>query len=239
MKTVRKMALLTPMILILALSSGCVALQELEQENEQLRRSNTELQSQVDRLQMRIAELQGTIRSAQEIADQRASEIEKLRAKIGATPGLDILDTPEGIVIRMSNQILFALGSTDLDQEARSTLQSVGRALQTDFAGHSFRVVGHADKVPLRPGAKYPSNWELSSARACAVVRFLVDGNFVQPERIVAAGHSYYDPAVPWAGKTNVPENRRVEILVLPRRTDSSFSPGTPQQRRDLPITPK
>jgi chemotaxis protein MotB len=95
-------------------------------------------------------------------------------------------------------------------------LKNVAHRLNSSYRANLIRVEGHTDDVPVnKVRDKYPSNWELSTARACAVVRYLVDQASLSPRRIYPAGFSSYKPIV--AAKTTSARrtNRRVEILIL------------------------
>jgi chemotaxis protein MotB len=79
-------------------------------------------------------------------------------------------------------------------------------------------VEGHTDNTPLSPALKerFPSNWELSTARAVAVVRFLQKEGQLQPERLSARGYSYYRPVASNKTKEGRHQNRRIEIILGP-----------------------
>jgi chemotaxis protein MotB len=237
-------------------SSGCAELDELRAENEQLRKVNanwkssyTALEAEKNKLTEENSVLNGRIeavaRESKDITSKKDEEIEALRAKLGKSPGVELLNTPEGIVIRLSNKVFFDLGKETLNQKSCSTLDKVGKILEAEFKGQAFRVMGHTDKVPMRATSKFKSNWELSCMRACSVVRYLIDKKFIDAEQITAAGHAFYEPAVPWKGRTNVPENRRVEILVVPKPpkvpepAPSDKPPVEEEEEAPLEVTPK
>ena len=81
-----------------------------------------------------------------------------------------------------------------------------------------IHVSGHTDNVPIAPHNryKYPSNWELSAARAAAVVRFLIDQSDLAPENLEAVGHSFFKPIAANDTPENRAQNRRVEIVIVP-----------------------
>ncbi len=220
---------------LMLLSTGCAEIEQLREENAELKRANRKLKSDNASMRSELVGIGMKLEDLEAAVREKEDRINSLREKLGKTPGVDFLNTPEGIVIRLSNRILFALGQDTLDATAKNTLARVGKILSSDFQGHYFRVMGHTDKVGFK--VKKITNWELSCTRACTVVRFLVDSKYVAPEHITAAGHSFYDPATPWRGKTAVPANRRVEILVLPKMKSSAAPPVPPSG--DLPSTPK
>jgi chemotaxis protein MotB len=79
-------------------------------------------------------------------------------------------------------------------------------------------VEGHTDDVPLSAALRkrFPSNWELSTARASAVVRFFQQEGGIQPKRLAARGYSYYRPVVPNDTEKGRQQNRRIEIILGP-----------------------
>jgi chemotaxis protein MotB len=81
-------------------------------------------------------------------------------------------------------------------------------------------VEGHTDNVPIGPDLVhiFPTNWELSVARAVAVVRFLQEKGGIQPKRLSARGYSYYRPVAPNESEEGRRQNRRIEIILIPVR---------------------
>ena len=79
-----------------------------------------------------------------------------------------------------------------------------------------LRVDGHTDDVPVNPGGRFKDNWDLSSARAIAVVKFLI-ANGVAPKRLVAAGFGQYQPLDPEDTPEARAKNRRIELKLTER----------------------
>ena len=79
---------------------------------------------------------------------------------------------------------------------------------------NGIRIEGHTDDVPIRT-AKFASNWELSTARASAVVAYLAGSGGLAPERLSAAGYGEYHPRVPNDNAENRAKNRRIDIVIL------------------------
>ncbi|RKY53073.1 MAG: hypothetical protein DRP92_04290 [Candidatus Neomarinimicrobiota bacterium] len=137
--------------------------------------------------------------------------MKELAKAMGYEKDISVEMTTTGFLIRMGSRVLFDLGSADLKPEAYPILQLVGEVLKEDVA--EVVVCGHTDNLPIRSG-KYPSNWELSTARALSVVKYLINKVGVPPEILVAAGYSEYRPLVPNTSEENRQKNRRVEFLV-------------------------
>lgn len=120
-----------------------------------------------------------------------------------------------GLVIRMStDEILFELGSAQLKPMAVSFIDTISGILRE--TANQVWVEGHTDDKPIQPGYVYPTNWELSTARASAVVRRLIDPNGLSPERLRAAGYADTKPRFPNDSEEHCYLNRRVEIVIKP-----------------------
>jgi chemotaxis protein MotB len=126
---------------------------------------------------------------------------------------IDVEDREEGLTLRLKDRILFGLGQSELSKEAEPILSDVAKYIRT--MPNKVRVEGHTDAVPMAPGGKFASNWELSGARAASVVRFLIDRCNISPTRMSFAGYAEYKPIKPNIPLVGNAENRRVEIVVL------------------------
>lgn len=120
--------------------------------------------------------------------------------------------TERGLVVHILESALFRVGSADLEPRAVEILQTVGSNLK-DLPNH-VRIEGHTDDRPINT-ARFPSNWELSSARATSVVRFFIDSVGISADRISALGYGEFRPVVPNVSIENRSRNRRVDIVVL------------------------
>lgn len=119
--------------------------------------------------------------------------------------------TKDGLMIRlMSDDFLFDSGSATLKSGSAPILRRTAQLLRLD-GRHAIRVSGHTDDVPVH--GQYPSNWELSTARASAVVRALARYR-VAPARMEAVGKSYLAPVASNSSASGRSKNRRVEILI-------------------------
>jgi chemotaxis protein MotB len=119
--------------------------------------------------------------------------------------------TSQGLVIVFLEPVLFPLGSAALLPEGRAVLLSVAKVLNT--VPNAIEVRGYTDDLPIDT-PQYPSNWELSAARALTVLHFLISQGQVDPTRLEAAAFGQYHPFAPNGPEGN-PVNRRVEIVIL------------------------
>jgi chemotaxis protein MotB len=140
---------------------------------------------------------------------------QKIKADLERT-GKDKLINSEiserGLVIHIMESALFRAGSADLEPKAREILDMVASHLG-DLPNH-IRIEGHTDNVPIN-NSRYPSNWELSSARATEVVRYFTDNHGIDPKRVSALGYGEYRPLAANNNDENRAKNRRVDVVVL------------------------
>jgi chemotaxis protein MotB len=113
------------------------------------------------------------------------------------------------VTVRMAERVLFPSGSATISIDGKQTLQKVGEAFK-GVKGRIIRVEGHTDNVPIHT-ERFPSNWELSAARAIAVVRYLQDRG-VDPAVLGAAGYAEFQPIAPNDTADGRAQNRRIEI---------------------------
>jgi chemotaxis protein MotB len=117
------------------------------------------------------------------------------------------------MILQLPNDVLFDSGQAAVKQDGQRALAPVGGVLKT-LTGRKFQVAGHTDNVPI-DRAKFASNWELSTARAVAVVHFLV-AQGVPSEALSAAGYGEFAPLVANDTTEHKAKNRRIEISLVP-----------------------
>jgi len=130
---------------------------------------------------------------------------------------ITIKELEGGISLSLVDRILFKLGEATLTPQGEKVLAKVGEGLKK-IQGKMVRVVGHTDTIPIRKEYldKFPSNWELSAARASTVVRYFQDKSGLEPKGMEAVGRSFYQPTAPMDTEKNRALNRRVEIFIAP-----------------------
>jgi len=122
------------------------------------------------------------------------------------------LDRKGLIVTLLTDKALYDSGSADLRPTTRAILDEVDGFLKQN--ANAVRVEGNTDDVPITTSS-YPSNWELSAARATNVVRYLVEHDRLEPTRVSLAGYGEFRPLHPNATETDRQLNRRVDIVIL------------------------
>lgn len=122
-------------------------------------------------------------------------------------------NTPRGIAIRLSDRLLFDLGSAELRESALPVLDKLSD-LFARLENATVSIQGHTDDLPVMPGSRFRDNWELSAARALSVLRYFVDVKGLEAGRFEVAGYADTRPVAPNTSEKNRQLNRRVEIVV-------------------------
>ena len=138
---------------------------------------------------------------------------------------IKITQLADRLSVSMVDKILFPSGEADITPAGVKILERVGKVLK-NTKNKIIRVEGHTDNVPIKPPLqkKFPTNWELSTARATNVVRFLQEKVGVEAVRLQAIGMAEYHPVASNATPAGRSRNRRIEINLLPDITDRSPS---------------
>jgi chemotaxis protein MotB len=190
------------------LDKARTALSELEALRPQLEAKNAELAQaakELDDAKTRLAELDAAQKKMEESLkaelDQKTIKLEKLNDRLTVT---------------FVDKILFDSGSAKVKESGKSSLKKVADSLK-ELSGHVIHVEGHTDdqKIGAATARQFPTNWELSTARATSVVRFLQESG-VPPERLYAVGGGLYHPVSPNDSPAGRAGNRRVEIVLSP-----------------------
>ena len=122
-----------------------------------------------------------------------------------------VLQDDNTVKISLRGPLLFDLGSAELREETVGFLHQV--ALVLAKTNNEVHVVGHTDNFPIHSDL-FPTNWELSTARASRVARHLIEQGPLDPGRFTVMGYSLYRPVEPNIGPESKQRNRRVEIII-------------------------
>lgn len=150
-----------------------------------------------------------------DIADEKGEmslifqELQKAASELGLEEDLTFSFFRHGLVVSLSDKALFDLGVAEISQDAFPLLDKIGDIISN--TSHLVRIEGHTDDVPIHT-YRFPSNWELSTARAVNVLRYFLDIHEISTERLSAAGFGEFQPIVPNEGPELRSKNRRVEI---------------------------
>jgi chemotaxis protein MotB len=146
--------------------------------------------------------------------DRLGRELTQTLSNQVATHTVSIHMGRDGLVISLREAGFFASGSAAPKPETLPTLRQIAASLRR--TGYDLRVEGHTDNVPIHT-SEFDSNWELSTARATRIARILLDLKSMPPDRISAAGYAEFHPVAPNSTPEGRAENRRVDLVVLPR----------------------
>ncbi|MBI5509615.1 MAG: OmpA family protein [Deltaproteobacteria bacterium] len=185
------------------------------------------LRRQIETLDRQLQEALGTTNTLAAQVAQRERELDEL---VGAQEELQeelysqiaegdiaVRQSRGQLVVDLVDKILFPSGEADLSDAGKTVLRKVGEAF-VKVPDKLIQVGGHTDDVPISAKLKgrFPSNWELSAARALNVVRFLEDEVKVPGGRLLAAGFSQFRPVGANVTKEGRRRNRRIEVVLLP-----------------------
>ena len=143
------------------------------------------------------------------LIQQKVEDRFKSLNKIG---GIETEITERGLVVHIMESVLFREGSANLEAKALDVLDVLGEAI-IGRPNH-VRIEGHTDDRPIAT-PRFPSNWELSSARATEVVRYYIENHDIEPDRISALGYGEFRPIRPNNSIENRAANRRVDVVIL------------------------
>ncbi len=213
--------------------------QQLEMENKtvaDLREQVTKLVDENNRHLNTIEDQKGTIeglegrleqeRSVVQQKDKKISDLEKTRAEIEnslqeqiAQKNIKIEEIEGKLKVTFVDKILFDSGSVTIKPKGREVILTLADSFK-DNKGQSIVVEGHTDDVQIGSALqdRFPTNWELSAARATSVVRFLQEKGAIEPERLTASGFSFYKPVDTNETDEGRKQNRRIEIILIPER---------------------
>ncbi|MFQ3573099.1 MAG: OmpA family protein [Thermodesulfovibrionales bacterium] len=174
--------------------------------------------STIDKI--KVEKFSGSIRQAFSIIEQpinlyeerTAMIFEDIRNIIHELPGISLKKDSRGTVITLSDAVAFPSGSADLTDEIKPFLENVSKILKSNT--NRVTIEGHTDNVPIMT-ARFRSNFELSTARASSVLKYLIDTGLM-PDRFAVAGYGEFRPIADNTTPEGRAKNRRVEIIVHP-----------------------
>lgn len=183
---------------------------ELEKENENLKQRIDTLQAEAEALERQREEEVKEMKSTYgDLLEGMKSEIEKGKITITQLKGK--------LKVNMLDEILFDSGKTTIKPEGVEILERVGEIL-LNVKDRAINVEGHTDNVPIGPelARRYPTNWELSAARATNVARYLQEKIGIDPTLLSATGYGEYYPVASNEDEEGRAKNRRIEIVLVP-----------------------
>lgn len=152
------------------------------------------------------------------ISAEEQREFEQLEEKVkdiveqNDISGIEVNMDERGLVIRFVDGVLFDSGKAHIKESAKSILNKIAPELKESH--RHVRIEGHTDNLPIST-REFPSNWELSTARAVNVVKFMIENHNFSPYILSAAGYGEYRPVAPNDSAKHRALNRRVDIIIL------------------------
>jgi chemotaxis protein MotB len=172
-----------------------------------------------EELKAKVAELSTKAEKAEQLekATQTYLDLQKKLEKEIQDGQVKITEMKNRLTMTMVDKIIFPSGSAKISKEGGKVIDKVVSILK-NIKDKRIQVEGHTDNVPIVSSLKkrFPTNWELSTARATEVVRYLHEKGGIDPLLLSATGYAAYQPVAPNDTVANKVKNRRIEIVLLP-----------------------
>ncbi|HYT15584.1 MAG TPA: OmpA family protein [Burkholderiales bacterium] len=195
--------------------------ESLQSQRSALERQQADLRKQIDALEQQKAQL---LTASQQNKSQYDALVRNLTEEVKKGE-LQVRQYKDMLTVDVAEQLFFDSGRANLKDTGKAVLKKVGDALK-GYEDKVIRVVGHTDNVPISKAAQkvFPSNWELSVARATTVVRYLQEVG-IPPERMVASGRAEYQPVAENDTPEGRKKNRRIEITLIDKNLVQEAAP--------------
>ena len=220
-------------VLAAAVMAGCVSKGDYEKleadknaEIAGLKKDRTGLEQQQADSKKRIDALEQEKAQLQTASQQKQTQYDALVANLTdevKKGELQVRQYKDMLTVDVAEQLFFDSGRADLKDTGKAVLKKVGDAVK-GYEDKVIRVVGHTDNVPIKTKA-FPSNWELSVARATTVVRYLQEVG-VPPDRMIASGRAEYQPVAENDTADGRKKNRRIEITLVDKNLAQEMAPA-------------
>ncbi len=199
------------------LSDAKSAMAKAEAEAVDLKSQLADTQARMDSLQK---EKEAALQTRKSLEDEMRAALESKDVTISKLQGK--------LTVNILDRILFDSGEAELKPGGEAVLRKVADVL-AQHPNLQIHVIGHTDNVPIRSTARsrFPSNWELSMARATAAVRFLSEKAGVDPRRLGAVGYGEFRPLADNSTPEGRARNRRIAITILPEAMAGADTPGS------------
>ncbi len=219
-----------------AVEAAQTASVQAQAEAHALRQKLTEAQTLLEQLQKEKDSAVQAVQTHQSLEDEMRAALESKDVTISKLQGK--------LTVNILDRVMFDSGEADLKPGGEAVLRKVAGLLE-QHPGLKVHVIGHTDNVPIRASARsrFPSNWELSTVRATAAVRFLTEKAGVDPRRVGAVGYGEFRPIADNSTTEGRAKNRRIAITILSEElagSDAVASVGaTNQVGFPLPARPE
>ncbi|MBC8002343.1 MAG: OmpA family protein [Opitutaceae bacterium] len=236
-------ALVVTGFLMLSIWQGGGKLTEKQQQLDDAQAAAEKTQSELTSLRDQLSSAKSRIEELEkekELVTQAQQSLEKEMRKALESKDVTISELQGKLTVNILDRILFDSGEAVLKSEGEAILQKLATVL-AQYPSRQIHVIGHTDNVPIRASARnrFASNWELSTARATAAVRFLQEKAGVNPMRLGAVGYGEFHPLADNAVAEGRARNRRIAIVVLPEELAATETkPAQAPPATEGPIDP-
>jgi len=217
--------------------------EKVRAELAQAQAATAQAQAEADALQNKLADSEARnqeLRRQQDIVVHTHQSLEDEMRNALESKDVTISQLQGKLTVNILDRIMFDSGEAELKPAGAAVLRKVAAVL-AQHPNLKVHVIGHTDNVPIRASARnrFPSNWELSTARATAAVRFLTEVAGVDPRRLGAVGYGEFRPIADNSTPEGRAKNRRIAITILseelagadtaaPSAPQSPVPPGSP-----------
>lgn len=198
---------------------------EASEREKQLKRKVADVEARTADLETKGQQLSGKLAQSEAEKEKLEGELKRVQNELSAilepqisAGNVNIKRRGNELVVDLSAQILFDSGRAEVNDAGEKVLADVGKSLAV-LKDYTIQVGGHTDQTRVtnpETQERFPTNWELSTARATNVVRFLEERGRIPGARLVATGFSQFRPVAGNTSEENRQKNRRIEIVLLP-----------------------
>ena len=203
----------TRWIAVAVVAAVCVSGCSSKKDKEMIAQKDAELA----KLQQQIQQLEGDLQSEKDKSAKLNSELNDALADYQSKEQVWLQQKESQSVVTVSDEVMFASGGTDMTDTGKAIVDRIAE-VAAGYPTRNILVEGHTDDVPIGPALKeyYYSNWELSTARAASVLRYLYWKHKIDPSRLSAVGYGEYRPIADNTTENGRAMNRRVVIVIGP-----------------------
>jgi len=197
-------------------------LQKRESDLNKLSADVTARREDLDKIQRELDQRNSRLAELEQVLQEQQTMVETLRKKVAdallgfENQGLTVTQKNGKVYVSLDEKLLFRSGSTVVDPKGVSALKKLADVLEQN-PEINVMIEGHTDDVPVMNGSAYKDNWDLSALRATSIVRILLEGSTINPQRLTTAGRSQYLPVDPAKTAEARQKNRRTEIILSPK----------------------
>ena len=199
-----------------------LTIDEMENQLQETKMVIEQMESQLKIKKMAIDDMEKQLQEKEGIIDEMASTRRNIETSLQdqiASKQVKLEMLEGKLKITFIDKILFNSGSAKVNRAGQQTLSNLAHTLKQQ-PDQKIVVEGHTDDVKVGRSLRkvFPTNWELSTARATAVVRYLQEEAAIEPKRLSAVGYSFYKPVADNEDEEGRAQNRRIEIILVPPR---------------------